>query len=229
MSEAIVSIQGVSKHFGAIRALDDISIDIKPGEIFALLGPSGCGKSTLLRVISGFEVPTDGRLIIDGQDMSKTPPNKRPVNMVFQSYAVFPHMSVADNVAYGLKMDKVPRGEIDERVDNALKQVHLEAFKTRMPDQLSGGQRQRVALARALVTKVQSEPEVEGCPLHPMGFHTLAECRSFFHMEPAARHELIKDKNCCFRCCGMHWMASCPSSDSCDTCRKNHQTLLHEG
>ena len=87
MSEAIVSIQGVSKHFGAIRALDDISIDIKPGEIFALLGPSGCGKSTLLRVISGFEVPTDGRLIIDGQDMSKTPPNKRPVNMVFQSYA----------------------------------------------------------------------------------------------------------------------------------------------
>ena len=153
MSEAIVSIQGVSKHFGAIRALDDISIDINTGEIFALLGPSGCGKSTLLRVISGFEIPTDGRLIIDGQDMSKTPPNKRPVNMVFQSYAVFPHMSVADNVAYGLKMDKVPRGEIDERVDNALKQVHLEAFKTRMPDQLSGGQRQRVALARALVKK----------------------------------------------------------------------------
>ena len=151
MSEAIVSIQGVSKHFGAIRALDDISIDINPGEIFALLGPSGCGKSTLLRVISGFEVPTDGRLIIDGQDMSKTPPNKRPVNMVFQSYAVFPHMSVAENVAYGLKMDKVPRDEIDKRVDTALTQVHLETFKTRMPDQLSGGQRQRVALARALV------------------------------------------------------------------------------
>ncbi len=151
MSEAIVSIQGVSKHFGAIRALDNISIDINPGEIFALLGPSGCGKSTLLRVISGFEVPTEGRLIIDGQEMSKTPPNKRPVNMVFQSYAVFPHMSVADNVAYGLKMDKVPREEIDERVDTALTQVHLDAFKTRMPDQLSGGQRQRVALARALV------------------------------------------------------------------------------
>ncbi len=151
MSEAIISIQGVSKHFGAIRALDDISIDIKPGEIFALLGPSGCGKSTLLRVISGFEVPTEGRLIIDGNDMSRIPPNKRPVNMVFQSYAVFPHMSVAENVAYGLKMDKVPRDEIDERVDTALTQVHLDAFKARMPDQLSGGQRQRVALARALV------------------------------------------------------------------------------
>lgn len=151
MSEAIVSIQGVSKHFGAIRALDDISIDIQPGEIFALLGPSGCGKSTLLRVISGFEVPTNGRLMIDGKDMSRTPPNKRPVNMVFQSYAVFPHMSVFENVAYGLKMDKVARSEIDERVDSALMQVHLDAFKTRMPDQLSGGQRQRVALARALV------------------------------------------------------------------------------
>jgi len=105
MADPIVSIQGVSKYFGATRAIDDISIDIEAGEIFALLGPSGCGKSTLLRVISGFEVPTSGQLMIDGQDMSRTPPNKRPVNMVFQSYAVFPHMSVADNVAYGLKMD----------------------------------------------------------------------------------------------------------------------------
>jgi len=151
MSEPIVSIQDVSKHFGGVCALDGISIDIEPGEIFALLGPSGCGKSTLLRVISGFEVPTLGRLMIDGQDMSRIPPNKRPVNMVFQSYAVFPHMTVADNVAYGLKMDKVPRPEIEARVDVALAQVHLETFKTRLPDQLSGGQRQRVALARALV------------------------------------------------------------------------------
>ncbi len=151
MADPIVSIQGVSKYFGATRAIDDISIDIEAGEIFALLGPSGCGKSTLLRVISGFEVPTSGQLMIDGQNMSRTPPNKRPVNMVFQSYAVFPHMSVADNVAYGLKMDKVPQSDIEERVNTALTQVHLDSFKTRMPDQLSGGQRQRVALARALV------------------------------------------------------------------------------
>ena len=147
----IVSLNNIGKDFGKVSALNDVSIDIREGEIFALLGPSGCGKSTLLRIISGFETPTRGQLLLDGKDMSRMPPNKRPVNMVFQSYAVFPHMTVADNVAYGLKMDGVARDEMNTRVTTALTQVHLQDFKERMPDQLSGGQKQRVALARALV------------------------------------------------------------------------------
>ncbi len=153
MTEAIISIRNVTKKFGNFTALENISIDIQPGEIYAILGPSGCGKSTLLRIISGFEYPTEGELLLDGVDMTTVPPNKRPVNMVFQSYAVFPHMSVAKNVAYGLKMQGTPKNEIDQLVDGALEQVHLSQFKHRMPNQLSGGQRQRVALARALVKK----------------------------------------------------------------------------
>jgi len=146
----ILSLKNIGKKFGKVTALHDVSVDIKEGEIFALLGPSGCGKSTLLRIISGFESPTSGELLLDGNDMVRMPANKRPVNMVFQSYAVFPHMSVLENVAYGLKMDRLPKEEIDERVAKTLAQVHLETFSDRMPDQLSGGQKQRVALARAL-------------------------------------------------------------------------------
>jgi len=153
MSETIVSIRGITKRFGSVEALRNISIDIRQGEIFALLGPSGCGKSTLLRLISGFEAPSEGELLLDGKDMTPLPPNKRPINMVFQSYAVFPHMNVEDNVAYGLKMEKVPVDEIRQRVQIALEQVHLSDFAHRKPDQLSGGQRQRVALARALVKR----------------------------------------------------------------------------
>lgn len=149
----IISIQNVTKRFGEFVALEHISIDIRPGEIFALLGPSGCGKSTLLRIIAGFESATEGDILIDGQDMTDVPPNKRPVNMVFQSYAVFPHMTVDQNVAYGLKMDRLPTREIGQKVAEALEQVHLTPFAKRMPDQLSGGQRQRVALARALVKR----------------------------------------------------------------------------
>lgn len=151
--QPIISIQNVTKRFGSFVALDDVSIDVRPGEIFALLGPSGCGKSTLLRIIAGFETPTEGDILIQGEDMSETPPNKRPVNMVFQSYAVFPHMTVERNVAYGLKMEGAPRAEIRRRVEEALEQVHLSDFRHRKPDQLSGGQRQRVALARALVKR----------------------------------------------------------------------------
>lgn len=151
VAKTIVSLNNIGKDFGKVTALDGVSIDIREGEIFALLGPSGCGKSTLLRIISGFETPSRGELLLDGEDMARMPPNKRPVNMVFQSYAVFPHMNVSDNVAYGLKMDGVARDEINSRVSEALAQVHLEDFKERMPDQLSGGQMQRVALARALV------------------------------------------------------------------------------
>lgn len=149
----LVSIRNVSKTFGAFVALNEVNIDIEPGEVFALLGPSGCGKSTLLRIIAGFETPTTGDISIDSKDMTDTAPNRRPVNMVFQSYAVFPHMSVAKNVAYGLKAEGRPASEIKQRVNTALAQVHLSEFKDRMPHQLSGGQRQRVALARALVKK----------------------------------------------------------------------------
>ncbi|MEM9735229.1 MAG: ABC transporter ATP-binding protein, partial [Pseudomonadota bacterium] len=153
MTRPIISIRNVSKYFGNFTAVDDVSIDIEPGEFFCLLGPSGCGKTTLLRMIAGFEVPSEGDILLDGADMTETPPNKRPINMVFQSYAVFPHMSVAQNVAYGLKIDGVAKAEIDERVAEALALVQLAQFAHRKPDQLSGGQRQRVALARALVKR----------------------------------------------------------------------------
>ncbi len=149
----IISIRNVTKRFGTVTAVDDVSIDINRGEFFALLGPSGCGKTTLLRMLAGFETTTAGSIEIDGQPMLGVAPNRRPVNMVFQSYAVFPHMTVFDNVAYGLKVTGVPKSEIAERVREALELVHLEDYGRRKPDQLSGGQRQRVALARALVKK----------------------------------------------------------------------------
>jgi len=153
MSQPIISISGVSKRFGAVTAIDDISIDIKAGEIFALLGPSGCGKSTLLRMLAGFEHPSDGAILLDGKDLTRLPPNRRPINMVFQSYAVFPHMTVERNVAYGLEMERVKRSEIRSRVAHALEQVQLDGLGDRRTDQLSGGQRQRVAVARALVKR----------------------------------------------------------------------------
>ncbi|MFT4251519.1 MAG: ABC transporter ATP-binding protein [Caulobacter sp.] len=149
----IITFENVTKRFGKLAAVDNVSLSIREGEFFALLGPSGCGKTTLLRMLAGFETPTEGRILIDGQDVSAIPPNKRPVNMVFQSYAVFPHMTVADNVAYGLKVDRVGKGERDRRVEEALELVQLGGLGHRKPDQLSGGQRQRVALARALVKR----------------------------------------------------------------------------
>ncbi len=151
--QPIISINNVSKRFGQVTAVDNVSLNIMPGEFFVLLGPSGCGKTTLLRMIAGFEMPTEGQIFIDGLDMAKVPPNKRPVNMVFQSYAVFPHMSVADNVGYGLKIARTSSDEIRIRVAEALELVKLDGFGDRMPNQLSGGQRQRVALARSLVMR----------------------------------------------------------------------------
>jgi spermidine/putrescine ABC transporter ATP-binding subunit len=152
-SDAIIRIEEVSKRYGKVTAVDRVTLEIPRGEFFALLGPSGCGKTTLLRMLAGFEVPSEGRIFIDGIDVSRVPPNKRPVNMVFQSYAVFPHMTVFDNVAYGLKFDNVPKADQYGRVMAALADVKLDNLAERKPDQMSGGQRQRVALARALVKK----------------------------------------------------------------------------
>ena len=153
-NQPIIRIQNVTKIFNrSVTAVDDVSLDIAEGEFFALLGPSGCGKTTLLRMIAGFENPTAGRIVVAGQDMEGVDPNHRPVNMVFQSYAVFPHMTVAKNVAYGLKVTGVSASEIRKLVPEALDLVKLGGFEHRMPHQLSGGQQQRVALARALVKK----------------------------------------------------------------------------
>jgi spermidine/putrescine ABC transporter ATP-binding subunit len=154
MADPIVSVRNVSRRYpGGVTAVDNVSVDIMQNEFFALLGPSGCGKTTLLRMISGLDTPSEGQIFIGGEDMALTPPNKRPTNMVFQSYAVFPHMTVAQNVAYGLKVTGVAADEIKRRVGEALEQVKLSHLADRKPDQMSGGQRQRVALARALVKR----------------------------------------------------------------------------
>ena len=146
----IVEIQQVSKQFGSVYAVDEISLEIYRGEFFSLLGASGCGKTTLLRMLAGFEEPTSGRIIIDGQDMTKVPAYARPVNMMFQSYALFPHMTVADNIAYGLRQDGMGKSEREARVKEMMALVKIDKYAQRKPHQLSGGQRQRVALARAL-------------------------------------------------------------------------------
>jgi putrescine transport system ATP-binding protein len=148
-----VQVERVTKTFGDFKAVDDVSLKVYKGEIFCLLGASGCGKTTLLRMLGGFETPTSGKIIIDGEDMTGVPPYERPVNMMFQSYALFPHMTVEQNVAFGLKQDRVPKAEIAERVATMLELVKLQDFAKRKPQQLSGGQKQRVALARSLVKR----------------------------------------------------------------------------
>jgi len=150
---ALVSFEQVSKRFGDFTAVDGVSLDIQDGEFFALLGPSGCGKTTLLRMLAGFERPDAGKVVLGGTDLTGVPPYRRPVNMMFQSYALFPHMTVAGNVAFGLKQDGLPRKEIAARVDEMLALVQLSGLAARKPDQLSGGQRQRVALARSLAKR----------------------------------------------------------------------------
>lgn len=151
-----VAIRGVSRVFGTVTALDRVTLDIRRGEFFSLLGPSGCGKTTLLRIIGGFETPSTGELLVNGRDVIDEPPYRRRTNMVFQHGALFPHLTVAENIAFGLQMKRVPPAQIRTRVDGALDLVRLGGYGARQVDQLSGGQRQRIALARALV----NEPEV---------------------------------------------------------------------
>ena len=151
-----VTLRGLKKSYGSHEAIRHLDLEIRSGEFLSLLGPSGCGKTTLLRMIAGFEEPTGGEILLDGEDLTALPPYRRPVNTVFQSYALFPHMTVAENVAYGLKRAKVPKKEIGARVLEALQMVRMDGFADRRPDMLSGGQQQRVALARALVNRPAS-------------------------------------------------------------------------
>jgi putrescine transport system ATP-binding protein len=151
----LLRIEGVVKKFGQFRAVDALSLDIRAGEFFALLGPSGCGKTTLLRMLAGFEAPDEGRILLNGRDIAQVPPHQRPVNMMFQNYALFPHLGVRDNIAFGLKRARLPPSEIDARVTEMIALVKLEGLEKRKPDQLSGGQRQRVALARSLARRPQ--------------------------------------------------------------------------
>ena len=149
----LLRIEAVVKTFGTVRAVDGLSLDIRAGEFFALLGPSGCGKTTLLRMLAGFETPDHGRILLDGADIAKVLPHQRPVNMMFQNYALFPHLSVRDNIAFGIRRARMPRAEIRARVAEMVALVKLEGLEKRKPDQLSGGQRQRVALARSLARR----------------------------------------------------------------------------
>jgi spermidine/putrescine ABC transporter ATP-binding subunit len=151
--DSFISIRDVSKHFGKVRAVDRISIDIARGEFFSLLGPSGCGKTTLLRMLAGFEFPTSGEIFIDGQAMSSVAPNHRPVNMVFQNYAIFPHLNVRKNIGYSLTQDKLSKAEIDTKVGEMLELIGLPGYENRASHELSGGERQRVALARSLIRR----------------------------------------------------------------------------
>jgi putrescine transport system ATP-binding protein len=151
----LLRIDAVVKTFGGLRAVDALSLDIQAGEFFALLGPSGCGKTTLLRMLAGFETPDAGRILLDGKDIAQVPPHQRPVNMMFQSYALFPHLNVRDNIAFGLKRARLPSSDVDARVTEMVALVKLEGMEKRRPDPLSGGQRQRVALARSLARRPQ--------------------------------------------------------------------------
>ncbi len=153
MGSSVVCLTAVSKHFGDVLAVNNVSLTVEKGEFVSLLGPSGCGKSTLLRIVAGFEPPDAGSILLDGADVTHVPPHRRPVNLVFQSYALFPHLNVYENVAFGLRRKRMPRGEISQLVEQFLDLVSLRELSARYPAQLSGGQQQRVALARALVNR----------------------------------------------------------------------------
>ena len=146
-----IKIKNLSKSFGDVEVLKNINLEVEEGEFFSLLGPSGCGKTTLLRILAGFEYPSEGEVFFDDANVTSLPPNLRPSNMVFQNYAIFPHINVQRNIEFGLRKENLSKAEMGERVENALKMVQLEGYENRYSNQLSGGQRQRIALARALV------------------------------------------------------------------------------
>ena len=150
MGNKLIDLQGISKAYGKHTVLDDLNLYIRENEFLTLLGPSGCGKTTTLRIIGGFESPDKGRVVFDGQDITNLPPNKRHLNTVFQKYALFTHMTIAENIAFGLKIKNKPKAYIDDKIKYALKLVNLDGFENRMADSLSGGQQQRIAIARAL-------------------------------------------------------------------------------
>ena len=153
MSENFIDIKNISRHFGSVKAVDNVSFSIKQGEFFSLLGPSGCGKTTLLRLLAGFESANQGEIFIDGMDVTTMPPNLRPTNMVFQNYAIFPHINVKKNIEFGMRKEKLSKQELDDQVQEVLSLVKLEGYEERFSNQLSGGQRQRIALARALIKR----------------------------------------------------------------------------
>ena len=156
MNKILIDLQHISKSFDGQMVLDDLNLYIRENEFLTLLGPSGCGKTTTLRILGGFETPDQGKVIFDGADITKMPPNKRQLNTVFQKYALFTHMTIAENIAFGLKIKNKPKTYIDDKIKYALKLVNLEGYENRMPDSLSGGQQQRIAIARAIV----NEPKV---------------------------------------------------------------------
>ena len=153
MSDNFIDIKNISRHFGSVKAVDNVSFSIKQGEFFSLLGPSGCGKTTLLRLLAGFESANQGEVFIDGTDVTTMPPNLRPTNMVFQNYAIFPHINVKKNIEFGMRKEKLSKQDLDKRVGEVLSLVKLEGYEERFSNQLSGGQRQRIALARALIKR----------------------------------------------------------------------------
>ena len=172
-SDTYISIQNVSKFFGSFQAIDNVSMNIGHGEFFSLLGASGCGKTTLLRMLAGFESTSEGEIYLDGAPMSDVPPHHRPVNMVFQSYAIFPHLSVADNIAYGLRKQKLSRAKRHEMAEEMLELIKLPGYGKRRANELSGGQRQRIALARALtigsIVRARSLPVGAAIPARLLG------------------------------------------------------------
>ena len=178
-----ISLRGLTKRFGGVTAVDDLTLDLAPGELVALLGPSGCGKTTTLRMIAGFEVPTEGRVLLGDRDVTEAPPEKRSCGMVFQNYALFPHLTVRQNISFGLEMQGVPRAEIARRVGEILDKVELGGLGPRYPRQLSGGQQQRTALARALD---QSQRAVARRAAGQFGCQA-ARGDAFLHPLPTAR------------------------------------------
>ena len=181
--QSIISVRGVSKHFGSVHAVDNVDLEIRRGEFFSLLGPSGCGKTTLLRMLAGLEMPSEGEIFIDGKPMSAIPAYRRPVNMVFQNYAIFPHLDVRGNIAFGLRKSGLSKSEINTKVEEILNLIKLPGYEGRTATQLSGGERQRIALARALIKQPKVLLLDEPLGALDLEGHLFCRCQHFPHHE----------------------------------------------